>query len=120
VVFVAAGGLGVGAAQAGLWGWATIVLFGLGALLFLAQLMQPGTLVLRPDGFSVSALVHSWGYAWDVVSGCGVVRSGLRGERVVVYRVAGYAELPDTYGLPATELAALMEEWRAVAAVRSD
>jgi hypothetical protein len=94
-----------------------------------------GSLSLNADGFVTISLFRRWHALWQDATAFHVVRIPPSGQRMVVYddrtaqgvvaklnaAVAGYAAgLPDTYGLSADELAALMTSWRsrALAQVR--
>ena len=109
--------------------WVTEVFFGLGALVALASLM-PGSSFLRiePDRLLVRTLYRTWSlertqvaeFYTAPVGGREVVcwsyvpeyKRQLRG-RAFARAISGVeAALPDTYGLPAAELAAVLNEWR--------
>jgi len=110
--------------------WFTVVFFGLGALVALVALV-PGSSYLRlePHGMSVRTLYRTWHVEWAEIAGFFVAPVGGRNMvcwnyvpgatqnrrgRAVSRAVAGVeAGLPDTYGRSATELAALLNEWRA-------
>lgn len=108
--------------------WGTIFFFGLGVIVGIMQLV-PGMSYLRlaPDGFVVKSAYRTWKLIrWDSVSGFRVHRA--RYNKMVVFDYAGrpdralaavnrviagaQAGLPDTYGLGAEDLAALLNRWR--------
>ena len=115
------------------------ILMGAGAILGFKNL-QPGTsyLQLTPEGFAVKALFgNEYRYRWDEVTGFDI--SSFKTNTWVVFSftpeakasrphsalrrfdksVMGYDEnLPDTYGMGASRLAALMNEWRERAALQ--
>lgn len=119
------------------WGWAGVLLIGLGAILFVIQLVRPDSLTLARDHFSYRSLGRSVRYAWSDVAGFGVLllpRQGANTRQVGIrfkkhggtlarQMVSGLTgrfdgALPESYGLPADDLVALMEEWRSAAAAR--
>ena len=108
-------------------GWFVSAFFGLCTLVFIGLLM-PGSasLTLTREGFHVRSLWRGGFTAWSEVERFGVARLGHR--TMVTYdlldaagrRKGGYvrrltgveAALPDTYGMPAENLARLMNAWR--------
>ncbi len=111
-------------------GFVGLGLFGLFSLAFLAQ-FHPNCSYLRltNDGFEVRSLFRSFFYKWHDVENFRVRRSGLFLKRVgfdfsssvhqfprvraATKRVLGSEDaLPDNFGLRATTLAELMNEWQ--------
>ena len=111
-------------------GWFVAIVFGLGSLVFAAQLLPDSSyLLLGPDGFTVRTLYRSQKYRWAQVERFGVTRIG--GNKTVAfdfsreYRkyhvarqvaagISGYeGTLPDTYGMKPERLAELLNEWKA-------
>jgi hypothetical protein len=110
-------------------GWAVVLLFGAGVVVFCLTLL-PGSAYLRldPAGFTVCTLYRAHSTRWFEVESFNVARIGSR--KMVVFNfsdlhpgqefvrklssaVSGYeAALPETYGLSAEELAAIMNDWR--------
>lgn len=108
-------------------GWACVILFGAGALV-MAVMMIPGASYLRieRDGFTICALYRARLVPWSTVRGFGVTRLIRRqvvgisltpGSRVPAgiarlnaSRLGYEGMLPDTYGMSASALAALMNE----------
>lgn len=125
--FVTMGGFLVAQGQA--FGWLCIAFFGLGVVVAIVTLL-PGAsyLELRQDGFECSSLYRKWFQRWSDVEEffpqriatsemvCWNFAPGYvaqpRGRRVSAGLTGVEAALPDTYGLPASELAALMNRWR--------
>jgi hypothetical protein len=109
-------------------GWFVAGFFGLATLVFLALLM-PGSasLLLTRDGFRVRSLWRSHFTPWSAVAAFGVVRISHRSmvsynfTDVAAHRGARFSRaltgaegaLPDSYGMSAEDLAALMTAWRA-------
>lgn len=109
-------------------GWFVAGFFGACMLVFLALLM-PGAayLQLTRDGFRVRSLWRSHFTPWSAVAGFGVVRISHRAmvsynfTDVAAHRGARFSRaltgaegaLPDSYGMSAQDLAALMTAWRA-------
>lgn len=109
------------------------IFFGLCAVIGAISLMRAGALELDKDGFAYTPLLGgSRKFRWIEVKDFGVYR--VRRAKFVAfneenpwhYRLAGVntaltgrnAALPDTYGLPAEELARLMNSWRKLAVDR--
>jgi hypothetical protein len=117
-------------------GWAGVIFFGLGALVFVAMLL-PGAAYLRlqPDGYTVCALFRANFYPWAAVHQFGVTRIGVRRMVGFTYEpdsefksrftrintnIAGYDNvLPDPYGLSVEALADLMNDALARARLRT-
>jgi hypothetical protein len=109
--------------------------FGLTAAVALIQLLAPGRIELSPDGFTVYALGTIRTTAWSDVSSFSSVRASALSKIVAVNpadsrtlgragaavrKVVGFNRaLPDTYGLSAENLAALMNDWHTRYAGRS-
>jgi hypothetical protein len=111
-------------------GWVTAACFGLGVVVFAVQLL-PGSAYLKlgPDGFVTCTMFRAHSRRWSDVDRFEAGRIGL--NRMVVFDFApGYARsaaareaaagltgwegaLPDTYGMPAEELAELMNRYKA-------
>jgi hypothetical protein len=124
------GGIGMIASGEGISGWFCAIFFALCSAVFVVLLL-PGASYLRltPEGFVVCSLYRVWPLiAW---SGVSVFRVELMppATRAVVFDQPGAADhlrlrrvnraiaggegmLPDTYGMKAADLAALMNEWR--------
>ena len=125
--FVTMGGFLVAEGQA--FGWLCIAFFGLGVVVAIVTLL-PGAsyLELRRDGFEFSSLYRKWFQRWSDVDEffprriatnvmvCWNFAPGYvgqaRGRKVSAGLTGVEAGLPDTYGMPAAELAALMNRWR--------
>lgn len=112
----------------------TVAFFGLGLLVGIAMLFhRRSCLCLSTDGFTVNTLLKSSFHRWSDVRGFRVVNmytGPIRTNSWVMYDFAspaavsattrnlaslmgvGEAALPDTYGMKAAELVALMNEWR--------
>ncbi len=110
-------------------GWAEILFFGTGAIVF-GLLLLPGSAYLKLDsaGFTFCSLFRAHFTRWSEVDSFAVGMVGTR--RLVVFNfnemhrgqdhlrkvaaaISGYeAALPDTYGRTAADLAALMNDWR--------
>jgi hypothetical protein len=118
-------------------GWVEILFFGAGALVF-CVLLLPGSAYLKldPGGFTLCSLFRSHSMRWFEVESFAADWIGARkmvvfnyskfhrGQdrlRKVASTIAGYeAALPDTYGLTAEDLAAVMNDWRRRATVSED
>jgi hypothetical protein len=128
---------GVWMLAAGEWeGWLVSGFFGL-CFIVAAALLLPGSAYLRlgPEGFEVCSLFRARSYRWADVEGFGVALVG--GNRMVAFNFApGFpgsvvarrlavllsgweGALPDTYGMGAEELAALLNGYRQAAAPAS-
>jgi hypothetical protein len=128
VVFTTAGIAMIAAGEA--WGWPVAVFFGLGIPISILVLTgRSNGLRLTPDGFAIQSLRTST-IAWDDVEAFGTFKTA--GGTMVGFTFAPSYDratigralareltespyeggLPDTYGMKAEELAALMEEWR--------
>jgi hypothetical protein len=122
--------IGVWMADRGpLIGYAIIVFFGLCGLVGAVGLL-PGSsyLELSPDGFLICSLYRKWFVRWVDVEEFIPIRIQLNAMvgwnyspiyqggaigRTVSAALSGVeAALPDTYGMNASELAQLMNEWR--------
>lgn len=110
-------------------GWAEILFFGSAAIVF-SLLLLPGSAYLKldPAGFTFCSLFRPHFTPWYEVDSFAAGRVGT--NRLVVFNfsglhrgqkylrkissaISGYeGALPDTYGLKAAELAALMNDWR--------
>ncbi|MFC4729679.1 hypothetical protein [Coralloluteibacterium thermophilus] len=127
VGFVAVGAWMIGSGEA--TGWLVAVVFGIGALAALVVLLPNGAyLELDADGFVLCSLFRRRRVYWAEVEGFGLARIPFgtmvgwdyrpgygagRRRRAVASSLSGFqAALPDTYGLPAEELAALLEHHR--------
>ena len=115
--------------------WVAVVFFGMAGVFAVAQLVTNRYLELTPEGFTVQALGWHYTIRWADVEGgfSAVTPSKLYPSsfKLVVYNftpsyrlslqarshrrvIAGYESgLPETYGMKAEVLAALMNEWRA-------
>lgn len=110
-------------------GWLNICFFGPGAAVAIVSLL-PGShhLRLTDEGFEVCSLYRRWSVRWGDVQAFSpalVSRremvcwnyaadyTGQRLGRVVANNLTGVeAGLPDTYGMTAADLAALLNQWR--------
>lgn len=107
--------------------FAGLLLFGPGTLLGAWQVLRPGTLTLDREGFVVKGLRRGRFVRWSELAGFSVgmparftkmvyydYRHDERPKLAAVGRsLSGHdAGLPDTYGLKAEELAAVMEAFR--------
>ena len=110
-------------------GWAGILFFGFGVIVYVLLLL-PGSAYLRldPTGFTVCSLFRAHSTGWFEVDSFEVAR--MRGRKLVVFNFSNLhrgqefvrkvavaigwhqGALPDTYGLSAEELAAIMNDWR--------
>ena len=125
--FVAAGALTIRKGDPR--GWAGILFFGFGVIVYVLLLL-PGSAYLRldPTGFTVCSLFRAHATSWFEVDSFEVAR--MRGRKLVVFNFSNLhrgqefvrklavaigwhqGALPDTYGLFAEELAAMMNDWR--------
>lgn len=126
-IFTVVGALMIGDGRT--MGWLIAVLFGLGSLVFLLQLL-PNCSYLRldPTGFTMCSLFRSHHYRWSEVEHFGITRIGLnkmvafnfsdqfdraRIARRVATEISGYeGALPDPYGMKHEQLAELMNQWK--------
>ena len=122
LVFFAAPGGRVG-------GVVVFAFFGACALIAAVQLVMGSTLALDPDGFTTRSFGRSVTRRWTDVESFVLISPSafnqivginfpadhaLPGVRKVTRGLLGYeSALPDTYGMKARHLAALMNEWRA-------
>jgi hypothetical protein len=110
-------------------GWAAILFFGTGGIVF-CLLLLPGSAYLKldPAGFTICSLFRTHSIRWQEVDSFEVARIASR--KMVVFnfsnlhrgpefarklasKISGYeGALPETYGLSAEELAAVMNRWR--------
>ncbi|HEV2415545.1 MAG TPA: hypothetical protein VGX27_12110 [Candidatus Dormibacteraeota bacterium] len=115
------------------WIWVSVIFFALGIPISLAQMFSGRVyLELTPEGFTISRLTGHSDYRWSSVGDFSTENSTYRGvtigKRVVFVGPSTVAEghqrltdfmsmiggrLPDTYGMRAEDLAALMNRWRA-------
>lgn len=112
-------------------GVAAMLFFGGGALVSTLQIVANSRLVLSPEGFTIFGLGRRLTTRWTEVASFSVVAAGaspinrmvavnlagadrLGRARAAARAVLGYDRLlPDTYGMKAQDLAALLDEWRA-------
>jgi hypothetical protein len=110
-------------------GWAAIFFFGSGVIVF-CLLLLPGSAYLKldPAGFTVCSLFRVHSTRWYEVDSFEV--GTIAGRKLVVFNfsnlhrgqdfaralassISGHeGALPETYGLSAEELAAMMNDWR--------
>ena len=122
LIFVAAG-MWIISSRGGPAGWYTAGLFALVAIFAFAQLI-PGLcwLYLDEEGFRFQALHKSGAHRWSEIDSITVSRSfGTKhvaydadsGERAsaIGRAIANAGTLPDTYGMKAVELCALMKQY---------
>jgi hypothetical protein len=136
LVFVLGGVLIFFAAPNGRGGGVVVFgFFGLTAIVALIQVLTPGRIELSPDGFTAYGIGTRRTTAWSDVSSFSVVRASALSKIVAVNptdsrtlgragsairKVVGFNRaLPDTYGLSAEDLAALMNDWHRRYAGRS-
>ena len=128
VVFMVVGGMMI-VDHDGL-GWFVAGLFGLMIFVFLALSLWPGQLVLTPDAFIINNLRGKSTWRWQGIEQFGIMRIYFRGfaSKRVGFRfkhgghsalrklsigLTGFdGALPDTYGLSAERLVAIMEDVR--------
>jgi hypothetical protein len=112
-----------------LYGWLALLFFGCGVLVS-AIMMVPGagSLTLDRDGFEIINMYRRSFFRWSDGSGFTAKILPPATQHVVVFDSAGAAHkslgrlntmfagrnagLPDTYGLPAKDLAELLSKWR--------
>jgi hypothetical protein len=128
MVFVLGGALIFFAAPNGRGGGVVVAgFFGLTAVLALVQLLAPGRIELSPDGFTIYGLGTRRTTPWSDVSSFSTAQASALSKIVTVNpadsrslgragaavrKVVGFNRaLPDTYGLSAEDLAALMNDW---------
>jgi hypothetical protein len=107
--------------------WAAAAFFGACAARALILLLVPTAagLTLDDDGFEITSIIRRVHVPWRHVSGFRAAASGPGKDPRVSYEVRDTAAppqsrvapkitrtLPDNYGLPADDLAWLMDEWR--------
>jgi hypothetical protein len=118
------------------FGWVVVFFFGLGLIVAVWQLVAPGHLVITPTAIEVTALWRRYSRDLASCSEFDVWRLPRTGQRLVVFdhpldsakRMGrlnkGYAgrsgSLPDTYGMDAVALAALLNQARAAALARTN
>jgi hypothetical protein len=110
--------------------WVLILLFGILAVLFIAQMLPNSSyLLLKEDGFTLCSLYRKWGLNWSDIE---EFRVGVLAEtdvvafnfsstynrrqkvRKITKSMNGFEmALTDTYGMSAEELARLMNNWKA-------
>jgi hypothetical protein len=117
------------------WGWVGAVICGLGIPMSLVQLFR-GRLVLAPDAFTMRAVWRQRTVRWSDVGSFEAVElrplvwlvyfdfvptyPRHRQTRAMSRALSGHeSNLPDTYGMKADDLAALMNRWRAMYADRA-
>ena len=129
VLFVVTSGALLWAGEAPFWSILGLGFFGAGSIVAAVQLLpRAGELRLDQDGFTIRSLFRTQALCWrDVTAPFRVVK--IRSQKMVGFDLAGadgtrylaelsksvagvHAGLPDTYGLRAEDLAALMNEWR--------
>jgi hypothetical protein len=91
-----------------------VLFFGLGALVSLVELFSGRFyLLLTPEGISIGSFLKPASIAWSEIEAFTPVRIGST-TLVKAVRLGGRdAFLPDTYGMGADRLAALLDNWRA-------
>jgi hypothetical protein len=82
LVFVATGAWQVGTETPQMWAWLCIVFFGLGSLVFIAQLIRPGLLAIAPDGVTMTVLWRTHRYGWAQIASFRTQRVGLMSRHV--------------------------------------
>ena len=117
-------------------GWFVLIVFGLGALIAAAAMLPgAGALMLDRDGFEVTSLFRRHRCRWQDTDGFAAARIPPARQSMVVYddvnqRTKSIAKInvsitgrnsavPDTYGLSADDLAAVMAQWRERASGRN-
>ncbi len=116
--------------EKGFMGWITFICFGLASIVFLLQFIPNSTyLKLTHDGFEVRSLFRSHFTPWDQIlqfkagylgPNKGVVydysfkhQKQATGKKISKLLAGNEGGLPETYGMSAKDLAALMNEWKA-------
>ena len=109
--------------------WLTIIFFGLGIVVFIIELLPNSRyLKLTNEGFEVRSLYRSHFTKWTEVSGFGIYyvsfntmvtfnyteehKKHKTGKKISKILSSYQGGLPQTYGMKATELAALMNAWK--------
>ncbi len=128
VVFVAEGIFVVGQGHP-LVGWAGILFFGMGGVVLGLSLL-PGSAYLKldPAGFTICTLFGAYSYRWYEIESFEVGRLATRKSvffnysklhrgretlRKINSQIVGFeGALPDTYGMSAEKLAAILNDWR--------
>ena len=137
VVCFGLGAAGVWMLVQGDWlGWLPAIFFGIGTVVFAAQLLPNASLLrISPDGILVRSLFRSHVYGWSDVDRFSVSRIG-RNKMVVLDFSQTFAKsnrarrlsklltgwegaLPDTYGMSAEALAELLNECKIAAELAS-
>ncbi len=91
-----------------------LVFFGLGALVSLVVLFSGRFyLLLAPEGMSIGSLWKPASIAWKDIEAFTPVRIGSTTLVKTVRRGGRDTFLPDTYGMGADRLSALLDDWRA-------
>ncbi len=111
------------AGQSGMW--FPLIFFGLCSIVGVALLITPGRLTISSDQLTVHHLGRTFTYAFAECGEFAVRRIPMSGKRFVVFDYPGQklerlnrkfsggsASLPDTYGLRAEELAAILNHAR--------
>jgi len=90
-----------------------LVFFGLGALVSLVELFSGRFyLLLTPESISIGSLWKPASIAWEEIEAFTPVRIGSTTLVKTVRRGGRDTFLPDTYGIRADRLAALLDNWR--------
>ncbi len=106
--------------------WVTIIFFGLCIVVFIIQLLPNSSyLKLTNEGFEVRSLYRSHFTKWTEVSGFGIyyvsfntmvafdyTEEHKKGKKISKILSSYQGALPQTYGMKAIKLAALMNEWK--------
>jgi len=91
-----------------------LVFFGLGALVSLVELFSGRFyLLLTPESISIGSLWKPASIAWNDIEAFTPVRIGSTTLVKTVRRGGRDTFLPDTYGMGADRLAALLDNWKA-------
>ena len=131
LVFVFGGFLMISSGDEPAKAWLVTLFFAAVALIGLFQLIKPMTLELGPDGFVQRTMGRTMSYRWDEVSEFGVytIRTRLiatnsfvnftplskmdtKTAKVSRALTGGAAQLSDTFGFKAHELAEVMNQYR--------
>ena len=109
--------------------WFAIVFFGIGVVVAAVTVLPgAGALKLDRDGFEITKFFRRHSVRWPDATGFAMAAIPPAEQKMVVFddahagggaiarwsvSIAGHnASLPDTYGLPAEDLASLMTRWR--------
>tara|TARA_R110002124_G_scaffold276866_2_gene447827 strand:- start:177 stop:599 length:423 start_codon:yes stop_codon:yes gene_type:complete len=109
--------------------WVIILFFGLGIIVFIIELFPNSSyLKLTNEGFEVCSLYRSHFTKWTDVNSFGILtikfntlvvfnsteehKKHSTGKKIARFLSKNQGALPNTYGMKAMKLAALMNEWK--------